>query len=128
MKISGNMKVALRVFLESNRATQAILIGTRRTDPYAGEMINVEHLQAFQPTDGDWPSVMRVHPILEWSYQDIWHFIQVFEIPYCELYDQGYTSLGSMNNTFPNPALKQGDHYLPAYLLEDGTLERAGRQ
>ena len=40
-----------------------------------------------------------------------------------------YTSIGSTNNTLPNPAL-QGDspgEYLPAYNLMDDSLERAGR-
>lgn len=53
-----------------------------------------------------------------------------------------YTSLGSTFNTFPNPVLntRKGDkaesaqqnstskeHFQPAYMLEDGSLERAGR-
>jgi hypothetical protein len=44
-----------------------------------------------------------------------------------------YTSLGSTANTIQNPHLriKHPDtaevEYLPAYMLKDGTLERAGR-
>lgn len=52
-----------------------------------------------------------------------------------------FTSLGSMHNTVPNPALKvEGQvhpeayfdqrlhaYYLPAWYLADETLERAGR-
>lgn len=43
-----------------------------------------------------------------------------------------YTSLGSMNNTHPNPSLQYVDadgivKYKPAYKLEADSLERAGR-
>lgn len=43
-----------------------------------------------------------------------------------------YTSLGSMENTHPNPELQQVDErgiisYRPAYLLDNSQSERAGR-
>jgi len=50
-------------------------------------------------------------------------------VPYCSLYDKGYTSIGEVNNTKPNPALLvDGDTYAPAYSLKEEELERAGRQ
>lgn len=97
-------------------------------------------------TDSGWPNFKRVHPILCWSYKQIWEYLRRFDVPYCDLYDQGcvslpslpkkvaepffssYTSLGSQANTSPNPALKREDGgYDPAYMLEDGTRERDGR-
>lgn len=43
-----------------------------------------------------------------------------------------YTSLGSMENTHPNPDLQEIDEkgvvkYIPAYQLKDSQSERAGR-
>ena len=104
-------------------------------------------------TDPGWPSFMRIHPIINWSYHDVWTYLRRFQVPYCDLYDKGsvlfpsvplvpltdpifrYTSLGSVHNTFPNPALRIGDSagdetqpaWKPAYELQDGSLERAGR-
>ena len=100
----------------------AFVLGTRESDPNAGGQ------QDFSPSS-DWlPPFMRVNPILTWSYSDVWAFLRGYELPYCELYDQGYTSLGKMASTQRNPALVQPDgSYSPAWQLEDASLERAGR-
>ena len=48
--------------------------------------------------------------------------------PYCKLYDDGYTSLGSTKDTIPNPNLRRADGtFQPAYALTDGESERGGR-
>lgn len=39
----------------------------------------------------------------------------------------GYTSIGEINNTKPNPALLRDGGYAPAYTLKDEEQERAGR-
>ena len=51
---------------------------------------------------------------------------------FCQLYDQGYTSLGGTTDTHPNPALK-GDgtkdkKFRPAYELVEDKAERLGRE
>jgi FAD synthetase len=121
--VPNPMKSALQTYLSANADVQAIVIGTRRTDPFA------QHLEPFASTDDDWPQVMRVHPILDWDYAEIWRYLLQLKVPYCNLYDKGYTSLGGMDNTFPNPALITPlGTYEPAYKLADGSLERDGRR
>jgi len=116
------MKEAFGEYLEGRgKGVKAIFVGTRRTDPHGAK------LTAFDMTDHGWPSFMRVHPVLEWQYAEVWAFLKHLHIPYCELYDQGYTSLGGTNDTHPNPALRREGGYRPAYeLVEDGE-ERLGR-
>lgn len=82
-----------------------------------------------QPTDGDWPKLMRVNPLLDWTCKDIWDYLISHNIPYCSLYNIGYTSIGNRKNTVPNPHLLNDDKktYRPAYELTDDDLERAGR-
>ena len=84
---------------------KAILMGTRGDDPHG------KWVQDFSRTDVDkgWPDFMRVNPILTWSYVDVWNFIRRLQLPYCILYDRGYTSLGSRSSTVPNPDLKNID-------------------
>lgn len=35
-----------------------------------------------------------LNPIIDWSDEEVWEFIRRYEVPYCELYDQGYKRLG----------------------------------
>lgn len=100
----------------------AIVLGTRRGDPNAVDQ------ETFCPSSPGWPPFMRINPILDWTYHDVWAFLDAAKAPYCKLYDQGFTSLGSIGKTFPNDALLREDGtYAPANALPDARLERAGR-
>lgn len=101
-----------------------ILMGTRRSDADY-----FKNMSEFAPTDSDWPSFVRVNPILDWSYGEIWYFIRLFKLPYCQLYNRGLTSIDSNLNTIPNPALfdSHSNEFLPAYFLKDDSLERNSR-
>jgi len=58
----------------------------------------------------------------------VWCFLDRFELPVCELYAHGYTSLGKRADTAPNPALLRADgSYGHARELLRPELERAGR-
>lgn len=93
------MRRALELYKLRFPDIQAILVGTRRTDPHG---TTLSHKNA---TDPGWPAFERVNPVINWGYSDVWTFLRKLRIPYCTLYDEGYTSLGSTYNTFPNPAL-----------------------
>ena len=60
------LKEAFKVYLEEHQNVKAILVGTRRTDPH-GQL-----LTHFDPTDKGWPPFMRVHPVIDWHYAEIW--------------------------------------------------------
>ncbi|KAB5577616.1 hypothetical protein GE09DRAFT_1086608, partial [Coniochaeta sp. 2T2.1] len=98
-RYSVPMRSALESYLQDRPSVKAIFMGTRRTDPHC------ELLGHFSPTDKDWPQFMRVNPVIDWHYVEIWTFIRHLEIPFCSLYQQGFSSLGGMTNTRPNPAL-----------------------
>lgn len=60
------MRPALDAYLGKKQNIKAIFMGTRRTDPHA------ELLTHFDVTDKDWPQFMRVHPVIDWHYVEIW--------------------------------------------------------
>jgi phosphoadenosine phosphosulfate reductase len=35
-----------------------------------------------------------LHPIFDWTDEDVWQFIHENKVPYCSLYDEGFTRLG----------------------------------
>jgi len=110
--------------LVENYNMKAIFLGTRRVDPYSAS------IEVYSPSDmdKDWAPFMRIHPIIDWNYEQVWTFLKDFDIPYCPLYDQGYTHLGNITNSGPNEFLKQADgNYLPAYKA-DGKYEHFSRK
>ena len=124
----NSMKDAFASYLSSpaGKPIKAVFVGTRRTDPHGG------NLSPFDMTDRGWPSFMRVHPVLEWKYVEIWAFLRYFGTEWCPLYDHGFTSLGGMKDTHPNPKLKYEDEdgrerYKPAWVLTEDEDERLGR-
>lgn len=124
VRVERPMKRALEKFLSDNKHLKACLIGTRRRDPGS------ENLKPFAMTDQAWPEVMRVSPILDWTYDQVWKFLLDHKVPYCSLYDQGYTSLGNKSNTVPNSLLRDpanSSAHLPAYQLRNPEAERQNR-
>ncbi|XP_050312054.1 probable FAD synthase [Anthonomus grandis grandis] len=120
-----SIKEALRSVLAKKPHFQVCFMGSRRTDPYCSD------LNFMQMTDPDWPQIMRCSPFLDWHYSDIWDYLLYYKVPYCKLYDSGYTSLGSSTNTIRNPTLVcsncSENAYLPAYKMLNEKEERSGR-
>jgi 3'-phosphoadenosine 5'-phosphosulfate sulfotransferase (PAPS reductase)/FAD synthetase len=69
--------------LHKKKPIRAIFLGTRIGDP------NMVGVGEFSPSTFGWPPFMRVNPILDWTYRDVWAFILACKVPYCRLYDQG---------------------------------------
>lgn len=102
---------------------RAIFLGIRKSDPEG------KKTKSFAPTTPGWPPAMRIMPLLDWDYKDIWKYIDTCNIPVCELYKRGFTSIGSPSKTSPNPHLYDSltKIYKHARELTDDNLERIGR-
>jgi len=147
MHYTKPMKASFTEYLEDFPKVKGIFVGTRRTDPHGAQLTH------FDPTDHGWPKFMRIHPVIDWHYVDIWtvsrltsslqlelivsQFIRHLNIPYCALYDKGYTSLGGTNDTHRNPVLRRSSmsssgrteySFRPAYELIEDEEERLGRE
>ncbi|KAH8260434.1 hypothetical protein KR026_012269 [Drosophila bipectinata] len=126
-RYNGILKLAIEQLVAEEPQLKAVFLGCRHSDP------GCSNLPEMIPCDNGWPPLMRIFPLLEWSYHDIWSYLRANSLPYCSLYDQGYTSLGDRHSTHLNPSLLVYDKkldkltYRAAYELEDSHLERANR-
>jgi len=69
------------------------------------------------------PEHTRVRPILHFTEKDLWDTYAAFNIPYCELYEQGYRSLGAKTTS------QISIEGVPAWEQDlENTEERAGRR
>ena len=82
--------------LRQRDTQQVVTLAASRGDP------NAVGQDEFCPSSPGWPPFMRVNPILGWTYSDVWAFLRATQVPYCCLYNRGFTSLGSITNTCPN--------------------------
>jgi len=69
------------------------------------------------------PEHIRIKPILHFSERQIWNTYQVYKIPHCTLYEQGYRSLGAKTTSaIAAPGVPAWEQDL------EHTTERAGRR
>ena len=55
--------------------------------------------------------LVKVNPLVRWTWADIWTYIKVYEVPYNPLHDQHYPSIGCMQCTkavMPGDDLRSG--------------------
>jgi sulfate adenylyltransferase subunit 2 len=56
--------------------------------------------------DASFPGLVKISPLLRWSDEDVWSYIRKNNVPYNELHDNGYPSIGCLPCT---RAIKPGD-------------------
>ena len=62
--------------------------------------------------DHDHGGIVKVNPLADWTKEEVWDYIRKNDVPYNELYDKGYTSIGCAPCTRP---------------IQPGEQDRAGR-
>lgn len=101
---------------------KAVFLGVRSNDMKIP-------MTEFEETTAGWPKAMRIMPILNWNYHDVWEYLELLQLPVCSLYTHGYTSIGTKSDTVPNPLLydQKKHEYIHAKHLTDESNERCGR-
>lgn len=57
-----------------------------------------------------------VNPIIDWLDEDVWQFIREYKVPYCCLYDEGFTRLGCIGCPMSGtPGMKRDFERWPMY-------------
>jgi thioredoxin-dependent adenylylsulfate APS reductase len=62
--------------------------------------------------DRDHGGIVKLNPLADWTADEVWDYVRSHEVPYHELFDHGYASIGCAPCTRP---------------VEQGESERAGR-
>lgn len=44
--------------------------------------------------DGDHDDILKINPIIDWSWDDVWAYMKKHNVPHNELLDKGYPSIG----------------------------------
>ena len=52
-----------------------------------------------------------LNPIIDWTTEEVWEFIHAYNIPYCKLYDEGYTRLGCIGCPMSSHAREELERY-----------------
>lgn len=95
-----------------------MMIGIKSTDTGA------KSLQPNMQTQ-DIVELNRVHPLLSWTYKDVWDYINTNNVNVCNLYSLGYTKLQTSLTTTRNPLLsdKKSNKFTHADKLLDPSRE-----
>jgi phosphoadenosine phosphosulfate reductase len=101
----------------------AWIAGIRRDQsPHTRAAIDVVEIdQAFKGKDGD---LVKFNPVADWSSAQVWDYIRSNDVPYNELHDEGYISIGCEPCT---RAIRPGEHERAArWWWEDSTKRECG--
>ena len=110
----------LNLFNAFNFPINCIFMGLRRDD-------SSNDMQITMPSTSPYPEFIRVFPILDFNYSEIWSTIIIFKAPYLSLYDEGFSSIGKKHSSKKNDNLIVDGKTLPAFCLEDLESERKYR-
>ncbi|GKS65250.1 phosphoadenosine phosphosulfate reductase [Nitrospira sp.] len=76
------------------RGYEAWITGIRRDQaPSRANAGIVEWDQKFE--------LVKINPLARWSWNDVWTYVKVYEVPYNPLHDQNYPSIGCTHCTAP---------------------------
>ena len=82
------MRYCCAVYKERGGMGRTVVTGVRKAESYSRskwsmvEPCNKHNKKQF------------LHPIIDWSTEDVWEYIKTYNVPYCELYDKGWHRIG----------------------------------
>lgn len=100
----------------------AWITGQRRDQSPTRTEVPVIELDTVFSTDSH--PVVKVNPLANWSSEEVWNTIQMFDVPYNELHDRGYISIGCEPCT---RAVKPNEHERAGrWWWEEATIKECG--
>ncbi|KAJ1725018.1 3'-phosphoadenylsulfate reductase [Coemansia erecta] len=84
---------------------QAVITGRRKSQK--GDRASLQVVEIEKGT-----GLVKINPLANWSFQQVWTYLRANEVPYNDLLDKGYKSIGDFHSTLP---------------VKEGADERSGR-
>lgn len=81
---------------------------------YTGVRWAESNKRSKQSMVGFWKKKIMVKPIIDWTDEEVWEYIKKYNLPYCELYDQGWDRLGCIGCPLSSNQVKEMELY-PKY-------------
>jgi phosphoadenosine phosphosulfate reductase len=127
MPPTRKVRYCCEVFKECHGVGRTVLLGIR-----AQESINRSNYKIADPEKPETKKQKmielcyekrkrKVNPILDWTFQEVWEFINSKALPYCKLYDIGFNRLGCIGCPLAGGSmmkfeLKMFPHFKQMYL------------
>ncbi len=106
----------------------AWITGQRRDQsPTRADVAIIELDQGFS---SDSHPVIKVNPLANWSSEEVWNYIRMFDVPYNSLHDRGYKSIGCEPCTKPigpNQHEREGRWWWEEATIKECGLHRPGQ-
>lgn len=114
---TNDITEGLQKYIHSSNIN-TMIIGIKSTDEGAKSLTQTMQTQ-------DVVQLNRVHPLLSWTYKDIWDYIHSNNVTVCDLYKSGHTKLQTQSTTTRNPLLsdKKSNSFKEAMHLTDVSKE-----
>jgi len=80
--------------LRRKLATVDAWVTGQRRDQSPGTRNEIAVLEADSTFSGPEHALLKFNPLANWSSRQVWEYIRMFDVPYNELHDQGYVSIG----------------------------------
>lgn len=88
MPPTRHFRYCCQVFKESHGMGRIVMTGVRKY-----ESVRRSKRSMFEPCNKH-KGTQYLHPIFNWTTDDVWQFINEQKLDYCSLYDEGYKRLG----------------------------------
>lgn len=105
------------------REVDAWVTGQRK-DQSPGTRAGIPVIQEDKAFARPGETLMKFNPLANWTSEDVWNYIRAMEVPYNELHDHGYVSIGCQPCTRP---VLPGQHEREGrWWWEDATKKECG--
>lgn len=86
--------------VQRSHRNEAEIIRAKKTDRFSGSFEQLDQFARSQEVEGvrcvKGKDNIVINPIIDWTKEDVWYFLEVVKVEHCELYDKGWQRIGCL--------------------------------